>query len=450
VTESAIKGWCPGVLRPMESGDGLIVRLKPTGGIVPVDLAMKIADWSRRFGNGEIDLTARANLQIRGVTDATLLGLQDAIAEAGLLDANPDGEAIRNVIASPLAGLDPGAVLDTRPVVAALEARLASDPRLYSLPGKFCFAVDDGGRYGLGDVRADVRFEAVVGPAFAIWLDGAPDERLGPCRPEDLPDVAAKLAGVFLAQRGDGRRMRDLVERIGAAAIAEEIGLAFHSKAPPPLRGRSAMQSIDGWRVLSPSSHSHWPSGDSTPHPDLWSDLLLKRGGAVIGVGLPFGRISAGNLENLVTQVVSLGGTELRLSPWRAILVPCSSQQTAEQLAQTLPPDAFILDPADSRRRVVACVGARACQHATTSVREDAGRLATLVPETSFLHLSGCVKGCAHPRRAPVTLVGDQGRYDLIRDSAPWDSPVRKGLTLDEAAAYLREMAATQTQGPAS
>jgi precorrin-3B synthase len=434
----------------MESGDGLIVRLKLTGGILPLDLAMKIADWSSRFGNGEIDLTARANLQIRGVTDATLPGLQDAIAEAGLLDDNPDGEAIRNVIASPLAGLDPDAVLDIRPVVAALEAQLANDTSLYALPAKFCVAVDDGGRFGLGDVRADVRFEAVAGPAFAIRLDGALDDALGPCRPDDVPDVAAGLAGAFLARQGDARRMRDLVGRIGVAGVANGLGLAHNSKAPPPLRGRSAMQSIDGWGVQVPLSRSHRPGAGSTPHLDLRSHLPLKREGVVIEVGLPFGRISGGNLEYFAKQTASVGATELRLALWRAILVACPSKDAATHLAQTLTPEAFILDPTDPRRRVAACVGAPACQRATTSVRADAGRFAPLLAETQFLHLSGCAKGCAHPRPAPVTLVGNDGRYDLICDGAPSDSPGRQGLTLDEAAAYLREMKAMQIQGPQS
>jgi precorrin-3B synthase len=167
-------------------------------------------------------------------------------------------------------------------------------------------------------------------------------------------------------------------------------------------------------------------------------------------VGLPFGRISARNLEYLAEQAMSIGATELRLSPWRAVIIPCPTREAVERFAQTLPPAAFILDPDDPRRRVAACVGAPACQHATTNVRQDAGHLAPLVPETKFLHLSGCAKGCAHPRPAPVTLVGNNGCYDLIRDGAPSDSPVRQGLTLDEAAAYLREMAANETQGPAS
>jgi len=417
MTAPVIKGWCPGALRPMESGDGLIVRLKLTGGIVPLDLAGRIADWAQRFGNGEIDLTARANLQIRGVTDAKLPGLQDAIASAGLLDENPDGEAIRNVIASPLAGLDPDAVLDIRSVVAALETRLAGDSRLYALPAKFCFAVDDGGRLRLADVRADVRFEAMAGPAFVVRLDGAPDDAVGPCRPDEVPDVAAKLARVFLAQRGDARRMQDLVARLGVAVIAEEVGLAHASNASPPARGRSDRGS--GW-VLS-----------------------------TCGIGFPFGRILANNLLRLAERAAETRATEFRLTPWRTVLVPCPAQEAAA-LLRSLPSDAFILDPADPRRRVAACVGAPACERGTTSVRDDANRLAPLVPETEFLHVSGCAKGCAHPRPASVTLVGNNGRYDLIRDGAPSDLPVRSGLTLDEAAGYLREMAANDTQGRSS
>jgi precorrin-3B synthase len=422
----AVKGWCPGALRPMESGDGLIVRLKLTGGIVPLDLATRIADWSRRFGNGEIDLTARANLQLRGITDESLPGLQQAIADAGLLDENPDGEAIRNVIASPLAGIDPDAMLDIRPMVVALEMRLAGDPGLYGLPAKFCFAVDDGGRPGIGDVRADVRFEAVSGPAFAVGLHGMPDQLFGPCQPHEIPDVAATLADVFLARRGGARRMRDLVERIGAAAIAEEASLPLfrHSRegGNPSIHLRGGPKWIPAFAGMTPR---------------------------VVGVGLPFGRVSAHDLRYLAEQAAKAEATEFRLTPWRAILISCPSMEAAERLALTLPPDAFILDPADPRCRVAACVGAPACRNATTPIREDASRLAAFVYSNAFLHVSGCAKGCAHPRGAPVTLVGHDGLYDLVRDGVASDAPEFTGLTLDEAAAYLRQMAATQMQGPA-
>ena len=45
-----IKGWCPGALRPMESGDGLLVRVKPRCSALTLDQAEGIADIAARVG----------------------------------------------------------------------------------------------------------------------------------------------------------------------------------------------------------------------------------------------------------------------------------------------------------------------------------------------------------------------------------------------------------------
>ena len=64
----AIKGWCPTLLSPMQSGDGWLARVKPSAGMLSAEAARLIADAARRHGNGHIDLTSRANLQIRGLS----------------------------------------------------------------------------------------------------------------------------------------------------------------------------------------------------------------------------------------------------------------------------------------------------------------------------------------------------------------------------------------------
>jgi precorrin-3B synthase len=451
----AIKGWCPGALRPMESGDGLIVRLKITGGIVPLDLAARIADWSAQWGNGEIDLTSRVNLQLRGVSERNLPGLHAVLEEDGLLDGNADGEAVRNVIASPLAGVDPDALLDVRPLVKELEDRLAGDLALHRLPAKFGFAIDDGGWFGLRDVSADIRFEAVAGSAFEIHLDGA-DEGIGLCGPDKLVDVAAALARGFLRCRvdfgSDVRRMRDLVARIGAEAIANEASLAL--KSTSPLEGEVGAKRRVGGMVQPPRNYPI--CGTITPHPSAKAPPTSpSRGEAlgpvVIGVGLPFGRIAAEQLTRLADSATVLGAHELRLTPWRTIFIPMPSTIAAQTLYAELADTGLIFDPADPRLHVAACAGQPSCLHATTKVREDAAHLAAFATKAPgiTLHVSGCAKGCAHPRPAPVTLVGRDGKYDLIRDGAPSDSPLLRGLTLDEAAGYLREMANPSQGGTA-
>ncbi len=78
----ARRGWCPGLTRPMPTGDGLLARVHPPLGILTLDQARAVAEGARLFGNGHLDLTARANLQIRGVSEATRAPLATATAAA--------------------------------------------------------------------------------------------------------------------------------------------------------------------------------------------------------------------------------------------------------------------------------------------------------------------------------------------------------------------------------
>jgi precorrin-3B synthase len=437
--DAMVKGWCPGTLRPMQSGDGLIIRLKISGGIVDAGLAAHIARWSRRWGNGQIDLTGRANLQLRGLSVQHLAELHDAMTEWHPLDRSAASEAVRNVISSPLAGLDPAAVLDVRPIVGALEQRLASDTTLHKLPGKFGFAIDDGGRLGLGGVPADVRFDAhfgADGPEFAVCLDGAslplcPDvPGLGPCGPDVVVDVAAALAGVFLDARKGGqisiRRMGDLVALWGVEAIGQRAGLAHAGSQ------RAAGRPAD---------------------PSMLLGTHRLGSAAYLGVGLPFGRIVAEDLGALAAAAMVNGGGEIRLTPWRAMLVPVPSMQAAHGVSRTVATSAFILDPHDPRRRIAACPGGPSCAHGTTPVHSDAARLAVELAGAPgwrrILHVSGCDKGCAHPNPASITLVARDGRYHLVRDGAASDAPALRDLTLDQAADHVRRIVADQASGGA-
>ncbi len=405
-----IRGWCPGALRPMPSGDGLIVRLRLRYGIVDADSAIRIAQWSRDWGNGQIDLSSRSNLQLRGLSAQDVPKLQKAMAEAGVLDPDPDAEAVRNVIASPMAGLDPTALLDIRPVCASLEHRLVTDASLHGLPGKFGFAVDDGGAFSLEGVSADIRFVAAPGATFRINLAGAPDA-FGPCGAGSVPDVAARIAHAFL-RHGGARRMRD----VAAATIADAAGLLpiLPSRAAAP--GTGELQ----WQPLANGGK------DSLVGAHAVGNL------AFLGVGLPFGRITADELADLAAEA-----GELRLTPWRTLLIPAASLAVAHGLQMRLAGHGFVFDPRDPRRRVAACPGAPACPQATTLTRNDALALAERLPPGRSLHVSGCEKGCAHATAAATTLVGRDGLYDLIRNGSASAAPTIRGLTLAEAAEHL-------------
>ena len=83
------KGWCPGALRPMETGDGLLARVRASGGRLTPGQAAAIADAALTCGNGAIALSARGNLQIRGVSEESLPDLHARLGFVGLINSTP-------------------------------------------------------------------------------------------------------------------------------------------------------------------------------------------------------------------------------------------------------------------------------------------------------------------------------------------------------------------------
>jgi precorrin-3B synthase len=151
-----IKGWCPGGVRPMPSGDGLLVRVRPWVGAFPLDQASGLADIAATLGNGHIDLTRRANLQIRGLREESLPALHEALDRLGLLE----DEAARNVMVDPLA--DP----EVRALALALGRALPN-----GLPPKFGCVVDGGGPLSISGERADIAL-CVTPEGVAVRREG--------------------------------------------------------------------------------------------------------------------------------------------------------------------------------------------------------------------------------------------------------------------------------------
>jgi precorrin-3B synthase len=370
--DPVVFGWCPGALRPMQSGDGLVVRLRPPLGRLTSDQARQVAQLAAAHGNGQIDLSARANLQLRGVTPASHAPLIAALQNLALADGSADSEARQNIVVTPFwdAGDDSSAIAKT------LSAALAQDDAP-ALPGKFGFAVDCGPRPVLAGISADIRIER--GP------DG-------------------------LICRADSTAMGRAVTRETAAEIAIELARWFlASGGVQQKRGRMARHLADGAKL--PDLWRARPTFDAPPHrpaPGLCAQGVL--------VAAEFGRVDAETLAALAEA------GPLRLTPWRMLLIE----------GATSLPDAtgLIRDPADPRLRLEACTGAPGCRQGLAETRPLARALAPFLPHGMRLHVSGCAKGCAHPGPLALTLVATGADcFDLIRAGRPGDAPTRAGLS---------------------
>lgn len=405
-----VKGWCPGSLRPMMSGDGLVLRIKISGGRLDTGMLRAIAALGRRTGNGLFDLSHRANLQMRGLSDATVPEALDELGRLGLLPPDEASEQVLNVVAPPLAGCDPRAAVDGRAIVEALEAMLRADRALHALPGKFGFVVDDGAGLATTGVAADIAIEAVVeqgAAGVALRLAGAAHVAAR-VAPELAAPSAGALARAFLALRAphDARRMRSLVSATGAEHIFAQAGLPVTAHAP-----RAAANSAD---VLGAHALGQ---------------------GAFVGAAAAFGRWRADDLDAFAAAVEAAGGRRLRLTPWRALLAVDLAPASAAGLARSLEGLGLIVDASDPLLRVAACPGAPDCGSASVGTHALARACAPLLEGAAglVLHVSGCPKGCAHPRPAALTLVGRDGAFDLVVDGAPDAGPTVRGLDADAA-----------------
>jgi precorrin-3B synthase len=408
------KGWCPGALKPMGTGDGLLARVRAPRGRLSLDQAAALAEAAIRYGNGVLGLSARANLHLRGLSEKTLPNLHTRLEEIGLIDADPEIERLRNIVVSPLDDLDPEAFLDLGPSVAALEKRLTEDKDLRPLPAKFSFVLDAQARLPLDDIDADIRFVAGLDETFAVYLAGD-DALAAQCTHDEMGDVAARLGLAFLvlacAAEAAARRMRALVERTGASAVFAEAGC--ETKSSRRSQRRAALRDILG-------AHAYGAE-------------------FVVGAAAPFGEINAVRFKALIDNARALGAGSLRLTPWRAFLIAGLDRRGAELLLDSMTELGFIVDAGDPRLRIAACPGAPACIHGHRSVRDDAIRWAAKLPKGDgvILHVSGCAKGCARPVATTVTFTATANGYDAILDGRAGDPPAQRGLSSAEIAELI-------------
>ena len=369
MTAPQVKGWCPGALRPMMSGDGMVVRVRPFGGRLRRAQADGIASLAAAHGNGMLDLSSRGNIQIRGVTEETHGPLIQGLSAMGLIDPTPEVESRRNILVTPFWQSEDETEVLCAMLTDALAAFDAPD-----LPGKFGFAVDTGRTPVLQSASADIRLERDSGGGLIVVADGM--ETGIAATSATAVEIAMRLADWFFDNANGATRMASLV----AGGTIPDDAIVPRQKA------------------------ARKPAPGYTPQGAL--------------VGLAFGQMQVETLSTLAKH------GSLRVTPWRLLLV---------ENARALPDiDGVITGADDPLLRITACTGAPRCVQGLGETRALARMLAPHLDADQTLHLSGCAKGCAHPRVAPLTVTAQQDGYALIRDGKAGDTPLRSALSPDD------------------
>ena len=355
------RGACPSLDAPMQTGDGLLARLRIAGGRLTPEQMIAIAGLAGQYGNGLVEISARGNLQVRGLSAASspqfASGVREVVSiETGLVVETP-----------PLAGDDPQERADPRQLADTI--RGLATPFADRLGPKVTVVVDGAGQITLDHLKADIR---LVTTRSGHW-----QVSVGNGAAVVLPVDAARALAIATLQQ---------IAALGIDARATDLPCAAVAA---------------GVSVSSPIGR------------------FTRRDGSATGIALPFGSVKAEQLMALARLAARHGVSAIRLAPDHCIL--------AFDAPPTFAADAgalgFITDPNDPRIRISACIGSDGCASGHIPAREIADQLVAALPLGQTLHVSGCSKGCAHPRCADVTLVGRADGIGLVISGTAGDTP---------------------------
>jgi len=360
---------CPGTLQVHQAADGALVRVRLPGGMITVAQLAALAAISGRFGSGTLELTARGNVQLRGITDVTAVA--EAIAAAGLLPSATH-ERVRNIVSSPLSGRT-GGNLDVRPWVGELDAAICAQPRLAELGGRFWFSLDDG-RADVSGLRADAGVHARPGGCALLLAGRDTGVRVGA---DDVVATLIDLALRFAEIRGKAWRVTELDDIHRLWPGAAELGAGFPPVTRPPV----------GW-------------------------ITQDDGRVTLGAAVPLGVLPA-RVAECLASIGAAVETPLVITPWRSLLVCDLDEAVADAALRVLAPLGLVFDENSPWLNISACTGSPGCARSAADVRADAA--GSLDPDYPVhRHFVGCERACGSPPAGQVLFATGDG-YQLLR-----------------------------------
>ncbi|MEU4157503.1 nitrite/sulfite reductase [Actinoplanes sp. NPDC026670] len=438
---------CPGALRLHAAADGMLARVRLPGGLLSGAQLRSLRELAEEFGDGGLELTSRANLQLRALREGDAPALAARLRSAGLLPSQTH-DNVRNIAAPPLCGSP------LRALVGRLDLALQADASLAALPGKFLFAI------GQVPLAADVAAIPVPPPAGDDTAPRSADDDAAPCSAGD--DAAPRSAGDDATPCSAGDDAAPGPTRAGAVVPRPRVsadGDLFAIRLGGHDTGLRAGHD-DVVPVLLAAAHAFlaereaqrsggavaWRLRELADGPARVSARVVAALGVTpvpVEVATPAGAPEPGDLIGVVPQadglsavgaLVPLGrldGVPLRVlenadllivTPWRGVVVPDLAPEAAEAWADRLTGAGLAVAPGSPWSGVTACAGRPGCAKSLADVRADATTAARFIAGLP-VHWVGCARACGSPAFPHVRAEATADGYLITHRPADDEEP---------------------------
>lgn len=409
--------------------EAFMARLRIPGGQLKTFQLRELSRVASELTSGYVQVTTRANLQMRLIQPGDAPELVQRIQGVGLHTRGAGADNIRNITCNPTAGIDPHELIDTMPLAHELGQLIISSREFYDLPRKFNVAFDGGGLIGSLEDTNDIGLTAVrvtepqgdvkPGVYFRCALGGATGhkafaEDLGVLiRPEEAVKVTAALIRVYIANGNRSDRKKARLKH-----LLEKWTLAEYLAATEKLLGRQLLRmpapvGADVRRLTSNSSAgSEPPHVGSYGHTHIGAFPQRQPGLNYIGVALPVGQITPKQMLRLADLSDNYGSGEVRLTVWQNLIIPNVPDAYVETVKTALVKMGLHWKQSNIRSGLIACTGNSYCKFASSNTKGHALAIAEHLEKRVPLdrpvniHLTGCPNSCAQHYIGDIGLLG--------------------------------------------
>ena len=395
--------------------DSFMCRLRFPAGIINSHQMRGLATLSEQLANGCCDVTTRSNLQLREIGPKNTVDLLTGLHDLGIIHRGSGSDNIRNVTASPTAGIDPHELIDTRPLARQMHHYILNHRDMYGLPRKFNIAFDGGGSVSTLEDTNDIGFVAVqvgedtasqipAGIYFRMQLGGITGHKdfARDCgillTSEECIPVAAAVVRVFLENGNRTDRKKARLKYVLDAWGLEKFVAEVEKLLPAKFRKFPLDQCKANTAKIDRMAHVDF-------HPQKQAGLVYA------GIVLPVGRITAAQMRGLASIADRFGSGNLRLTVWQNLLITDLRETDIDAIKLEIEKLGLHWSATHIRAGLVACTGNAGCKFAASGTKAHALLIAShlearvRIDQPVNIHLTGCHHSCAQHYIGDIGLI---------------------------------------------